>query len=208
MQTFQMNNASVVAPEIAIVDVNAMSALGMAEVIHDIMPSAVVRTFNSFVELTDDTPDSYYHYFVSSQIFIDHSSFFIERKRKLIVMTSGLQLPLQLTGLHTLNVCQKQAKVIEDLTALFRNAHRSHHAAARAQQSMSPVTELLSPREIEVLALVVKGFINKEIAAQLSISLPTVVSHRQNITEKLGIKSVSGLTIFAVANGLVEASAI
>ena len=56
--------------------------------------------------------------------------------------------------------------------------------------------ELLSAREIEVLVLITKGLINKEIADKLNISLTTVITHRKNITEKLGIKSVSGLTIY------------
>ena len=56
--------------------------------------------------------------------------------------------------------------------------------------------------------MITKGFINKEIAEELHISLTTVISHRKNIQEKLGIKSVSGLTIYAVMQGLVEADAI
>ena len=44
----------------------------------------------------------------------------------------------------------------------------------------------LSIREIEVLILITKGLINKEIADKLHISLTTVISHRKNITEKLG----------------------
>ena len=50
--------------------------------------------------------------------------------------------------------------------------------------------------------------INKEIADKLNISLTTVITHRKNITEKLGIKSVSGLTIYAVMNGYIEADRI
>jgi DNA-binding CsgD family transcriptional regulator len=69
-------------------------------------------------------------------------------------------------------------------------------------------THDLSVREIEVLKLITKGLINKEIADRLGISLTTVISHRKNITEKLGIKSVSGLTIYAVMNGYVEADSI
>lgn len=71
-----------------------------------------------------------------------------------------------------------------------------------------PADHELTAREIEVLVLVVKGFINKEIADRLNISLTTVISHRKNITEKLGIKSVSGLTIYAVMHGYVEADQI
>ena len=66
----------------------------------------------------------------------------------------------------------------------------------------------LSAREIEVLVLLTRGLINKEIAERLNISLTTVISHRKNICEKLGIKSVSGLTIYAVMRGYVEADSI
>ena len=66
----------------------------------------------------------------------------------------------------------------------------------------------LSAREIEGLVQITKGLINKEIADKLNISLTTVNTPRKNITEKLGIKSVSGLTIYAVMNGYVEADRI
>ena len=59
-----------------------------------------------------------------------------------------------------------------------------------------------------LLALFSEGLINKEIAEKLNISLTTVISHRKNITEKLGIKSVSGLTVYAVMNGYIEADSI
>ena len=72
----------------------------------------------------------------------------------------------------------------------------------------SPATkgyqEDLSLREIDVLKLIVKGFINKDIADKLCISLNTVLTHRKNITSKLGIKSVSGLTFYAMMNGLIS----
>jgi len=61
----------------------------------------------------------------------------------------------------------------------------------------------LSDREIDVLKLLVTGFSNKEIADKLSISTYTVISHRKNITQKTGIKSVSGLTIYAVVKGII-----
>ena len=64
--------------------------------------------------------------------------------------------------------------------------------------------ELLSPREKDVLALTVKGYINKEIADRLNISSATVVFHRRNICEKIGSRSIGRLTIYAVMNGIVD----
>jgi DNA-binding CsgD family transcriptional regulator len=68
--------------------------------------------------------------------------------------------------------------------------------------------EELTLREQEVLKLVAVGFPNKIIADKLFISIHTVISHRKNITEKLGIKSISGLTVYAVVNGLIDTSKI
>lgn len=63
---------------------------------------------------------------------------------------------------------------------------------------------LLSEREIEVLKSVAHGMANKEIADKLSISTNTVITHRKNITEKLGIKTIAGLTVYAVLNNVIN----
>jgi DNA-binding NarL/FixJ family response regulator len=62
----------------------------------------------------------------------------------------------------------------------------------------------LSEREKEILIAVAKGMTNKEIAERLCISSHTVISHRKNITRKTGIKTISGLTIYAIFNNLIS----
>lgn len=62
----------------------------------------------------------------------------------------------------------------------------------------------LSDREKEVVVYVVKGLSNKEIAEKLFISVNTVMTHRRNISRKLQIHSPSGLTIYAIVNGLIN----
>ena len=54
------------------------------------------------------------------------------------------------------------------------------------------------------MQLIVLGHINKEIADRLCIGLSTVITHRKNIMEKLHIRSVSALTIYAVTHGYVN----
>ena len=66
----------------------------------------------------------------------------------------------------------------------------------------------LSKREKEVLAAIAKGLTNKEIGDIMSISVNTVITHRKNITTKTGIKSVSGLTVYALLNNLVDETEI
>ena len=55
---------------------------------------------------------------------------------------------------------------------------------------------------------VAKGLLNKEIADQNNISVYTVISHRKNITRKTGIKSVAGLTVYALLNGLIDINSV
>jgi len=62
----------------------------------------------------------------------------------------------------------------------------------------------LTQREREILRQVAMGYSNKEIADSLFISIHTVITHRKNITGKLGIKSISGLTVYAIINRLID----
>lgn len=65
-------------------------------------------------------------------------------------------------------------------------------------------TDPLSSRETMILKQIALGLTNKEIADKLYISIHTVVTHRKHITQKLGIKSVSGLTVYAILNNLIS----
>ncbi|MDG5799727.1 LuxR C-terminal-related transcriptional regulator [Marinilabiliaceae bacterium ANBcel2] len=69
-------------------------------------------------------------------------------------------------------------------------------------------SEELTQREQLILKHVALGLTNKEIASKLYISSHTVISHRKNITRKLKIKSVSGLTVYAILNGIIKMSDI
>lgn len=64
--------------------------------------------------------------------------------------------------------------------------------------------ENLTKREIEVLTGLVNGMLNKEIAEALNISIHTVVRHRKNISMKTGIRSQSGLTIYAISKKIIS----
>lgn len=191
-------------PEIAIIERNTLTALGLETILEELIPNAIIRVFPTFEELINDTPDMYAHYFVSTQIYFEHTSFFLDRSPKAIVLSAGESNALN--GVPYLNMCQPQEKLIKSFMSLKSYGHKMkpHPHATKMQE---PVTEL-TPREIDVLRLVTKGLANKEIADKLNIGLTTVISHRKNITEKLGIKSASGLAIFAVMHGYIEADSI
>jgi DNA-binding NarL/FixJ family response regulator len=67
--------------------------------------------------------------------------------------------------------------------------------------------DLLTNREAEVLQLIAEGRANKQIAAELCISIKTVEKHRQQVMNKLGIHDVAGLTRHAIAKGIIESTA-
>ena len=73
-----------------------------------------------------------------------------------------------------------------------------------SSQTEQNTMQELSNRETDVLKLLAKGLANKEIADKLNISTHTVITHRKNISQKTGIKSISGLTIYAVVQKLVS----
>lgn len=74
---------------------------------------------------------------------------------------------------------------------------------APPKKSRKPL-DTLSARELDVLKLLVKGLSNKEVSDKLFISTHTVISHRKNITQKLNIKSVAGLTVYAILNEIIS----
>lgn len=72
-----------------------------------------------------------------------------------------------------------------------------------ADPSKTVQDQVLSEREVQILKDIALGLSNKEIAEKNFISQHTVITHRKNITNKLGIKTVSGLTIYAMLNKLI-----
>ena len=75
--------------------------------------------------------------------------------------------------------------------------------ATGSAQSQNDTYEL-SEREREILISVARGKTNKEIADRHNISIHTVISHRKNIARKTGIKTIAGLTVYALLNNMID----
>src|SRR5215475_10936846 len=71
-------------------------------------------------------------------------------------------------------------------------------------QAMKKRPDYLTTREAEVLQLIAEGRANKQIAAELCISIKTVEKHRQQVMNKLNIHDVAGLTRYAISKGLID----
>ncbi len=86
--------------------------------------------------------------------------------------------------------------IYKKLQALIREKVESRHLLSGQNE--------LSEREKTILKHVAKGLTNKEIAETLFLSTHTVITHRKNITNKLGIKTISGLTVYAILNSIIN----
>ncbi len=192
-----------IIPRIAVVDSNTLACIGMKNLLQNVMEGMEVDTFGSFAELTANHPEEYFHYFVSMSIVLQHREFFLENIRKTIVMTSSSDPESNPDRFHCLCVSVSEKELIKSLLVLEQHAH-AHGKSLPMPQMSSTTQKVLSDREIEVLTLIVKGYINKEIADKLNVSLSTIITHRRNITEKLNRKNVGALTIYAVMHGYVN----
>ena len=96
--------------------------------------------------------------------------------------------------------------VLVPMVRLLENPQRFRDHA-REQEEPEQHLEL-SDREKEILVSVAQGLLNKEIADKHNISINTVITHRKNITRKTGIRTVPGLTVYAILNNLIDINSI
>lgn len=187
-------------PRMAVITQSTLEGMGLAALLQKIMPMGQVDTFCSLEELRKKTDvHEFVHYFISSRTLMEDAAFFLSVRRVIILTHGNEKLPIN--DLPTLNVEQSEMKLLQDLAAL---AQHGHTAQAKARDEKSPLTR----RETEVLRLVVQGCLNKEIAQKMGIEMTTVISHRKNLTRKLGMRSVSALTVYAVTHGLIRVEEI
>lgn len=129
--------------------------------------------------------------------------------------TSGGSAELLNNVLFDLFICEEDLRMhceVEDV--LFVPAVQRLEEQAMTSEGLHPQglegheaegsREMLSDREKEIVGCIVRGMTNKEVAEKLYISLNTVLTHRKNISRKLNIHSIAGLTIYAIAGGLVN----
>ncbi len=193
-------------PRIAIIDSNTLAALGLKQLLQNVLPIMTVDNYATLAELEANHPEQYAHFFVAMNIVVEHRKFFAEHRRKTIVLTLSLDSSSQLAEFHSLCINVPEAQLVRSLLMLQQHAHPQGKNLPPLPNVL--MQKVLSDREIEVMSLVVQGYINKEIADKLNIGLATVVTHRKNIMNKLGMKSVSALTIYAVMHGYVDINKI
>ena len=183
-------------PVIAILTANVLVGVGLRSILEKAAPAADVELFGNFQEFAEADPERFIHYFVTAQLFAAHNAFFRARRHRTIVLANG-QTP---AGVHCIDVQTDEERFVRSLMRLQHSVRRPEHALPVQPQAAQPLTE----REAEVLTLIAGGLINKQVADRLGIGLTTVISHRRNIMEKLGIRTTAGLVVYALAAGYVD----
>ena len=191
-------------PKCAIIDANMLATIGLRQILGDVMPILQVDVFGTMSQLLAHHPEEYVHFFAAQDVVVGNMSFFAQHRVRTIVLTTQTDSSTWLTGFHSICTNQDEKMLVRNILQLEQHAHGQGRNLPPLPQVSSDKQRTLSDREVEVLSLIARGYINKEIADMLCISLTTVISHRKNIMDKLGIRSVSGLTIYAVMHGYVD----
>ena len=100
---------------------------------------------------------------------------------------------------------------VERLDRIFRELKLDlgelERKTSRAPGTLPPKYSRLTSREAEILRLIAEGYANKQVAAELAISIKTVEKHRQRMMAKLDLHDIAGVTRYAISAGVVEADA-
>ena len=199
-------------PQIAIISANTLEAMTLRGLLSDITPGVDVVCYHTIEEYTAAAP-VVAHLFVSAKVLFENMELFRPLLRRTMVITEGDNTPFAQSGIRTIDATASESAIVRQILFIHQTGHptgRHPHDMHKdgAERKNSVEVSLLSQREKEVLALLVKGYINKEIADKLNISLTTAIFHRNNISEKLKTRSLGRLTIYAVLNNIVSLSEI
>lgn len=171
---------------VAIIMCNRLEALGVSHILSAHF-DATSAFFSTLGDVPEEQREKFKLYITSESEFLKNLSFFMPHNDQSVIVS----VTLSDERYNVVSPIDDEAVIASKLEGFF------HQEVEDCSQNR------LTQREVMVLRLVVEGLINKEIADRLNISVNTVLTHRKNITAKLGIKSVSGLSVYAIMNGIV-----
>ena len=179
--------------KIAIVDNSFIIRKGIIQLLQEFAPNFEIFEFDSHLSMERELRSKPISIIIiNSQLLTSYHS----KDSLLIFAKQIISLSINEFTKGDLNINDTKAELLQTID----------NSISRIKLRNEPdlETEELTIREKLVLQQVSLGLQNKEIADKLSISTHTVITHRKNITRKLGIKTVSGLTIYALLNKLIS----
>ncbi len=192
-------------PKTIILSRNTLAIRGLVQLIHVLQPDPKIETYSSLQQVPSfQQNEEEVLVFISQECFTRNSYVRLEKMyhqnpRNCFVALTAEQIPEQLQVIfeHTINPNESENQILDQL----RNIYGIQEGSAAKYSGNTTLSE----RETEVLRTVALGMTNKEISDTLYISTHTVITHRKNITAKLGIKTIAGLAVYAVLNGIITA---
>lgn len=194
-------------PCIAIIDHNTLCSIALHDILSGNIRNVEIHSYGSMDSFIRDSNRHFIHFFVSTDIFFRHVDEFETLRNQTTVMSEGDDKRIRKAGYNVLDTSLSENEIISRVLRIQLVSRYDDNDVASRQHGKKPEEEL-SSREKEVLKLMIKGLINKEIAEQLGISVTTVIFHRNNICEKLQTRSLGRLTIFAVLSGIIDINEI
>jgi len=163
--------------------------LGLRSLLKNLLVDCRIIDTDIESDFIDFAQNEHFDYIFCDKIRANYFS--PRRNTKVVILSYDYQKPQG--SEYFLDISLNQSIIEEEVSRIIGT-----------QSQVSTNDYNISKRETEIIRLVALGFTNQEIADKLNISLHTVTTHRKNISAKLGIKSISGLTIYAIVNNLIE----
>lgn len=171
---------------------------GFSVILKDLNLGIISKNIYSENQLLNAFSDENYDYFVTDakvlNILQSNDEKSILKGLKIIILgNENSNFPTNLNIVKRIPNNQKKHEIHSNILDVFEE-----------KLEVLDIANDISEREREIVKYVALGFTNKEIADKLFLSIHTVTTHRKNITNKLGIKTISGLTIYAILNGIIS----
>jgi|GEM_PF-1535569 len=197
-------------PRIAIITEDIFSGLGLKGMLEEFISFAQIDFFqdmDSAIEASQH--NTYYHYFVSCNIWTSNIKLLAPFKRLVFVFGNKNQQKNLTPDIHFIASDTSHDYIAKSLLQLHEMAH--HHfqhypqnVIKQLEKEENTAKNTLTEREIKIITLIAKGKSSKEIAKILHISTSTVYTHRQHIMEKLNAHSAMKVVHFAINQGYID----
>jgi DNA-binding NarL/FixJ family response regulator len=181
---------------------SALVANGLVNYIHAVSPASSVNILKSASDLLRKENLNSSIIFLDLQLLTGDYQIILEKIKQLnssCILTGLADHQINERYLpyfdHFILTDDNEEKIVATLHLIYQPAANQYTHVDNIQ--------VISERESEILKYVAQGFTNKEISDKLNISVHTVITHRKNITFKLGIKTIAGLTVYAILKGII-----
>lgn len=174
--------------QIIVIEPSFVLRKGIIALLRENFPTTTVLEEDSIVPIISSRDDDTTLFLISIRLYIRNKELLESKSRNMVFLTyKNMDIP-HINYLKTTE---------EEFVTTIETALDFHCSEQKE------FDDNLTESERNVLRQIALGLSNKEIANKLFISVHTVTTHRKNITRKLDIKSVSGLTVYAILNNLV-----